>query len=151
VQRTGISHLGFEIPPNHPDWEVGAAMTFSEDPTILSLHPHMHLRGKDGRYIAFYPDGRSEELLSVPAFDFNWQLDYTFAKPKEVPAGTRVEFTAHYDNSPSNLYNPDPSIPMGWGGPTTMEMMIGYISFCNTKPSDNPLSVARKATSEGTD
>ena len=80
---------------------VGSAKTFEDDTTILSLHPHMHLRGKDARYIAHYPDGTTEQLLYVPEFDFNWQLDYTYAEPKKVPAGTRVEFTAHYDNSPA--------------------------------------------------
>ncbi len=151
VARSGISNFTFEIPPNHGAWPVGAAMTFEEDSTILSLHPHMHLRGKDARYTAYYPDGKVEELLWVPSFDFNWQLDYTYAQPKKVPAGTRVEFTAHYDNSTDNLYNPDPNISMQWGGPTTMEMMIGYISYCNTAPSDNPMPAARRATGEGTD
>jgi mono/diheme cytochrome c family protein len=151
MARSGISNHTFEIPPNHGSWPVGAAMTFEEDTTIHALHPHMHLRGKDARYIAYYPDGSQEELLWVPSFDFNWQLDYTYAEPKKVPAGTRVEFTAHYDNSPDNLYNPDPTISMAWGGPTTMEMMIGYIAYCNTEPSDNPMPAARRATGEASE
>jgi hypothetical protein len=155
VQRSGISNHSFEIPPQHSSWPVGAAMTFEEDSTILALHPHMHLRGQDARYIAYYPDGTTEELLWVPEFDFNWQLDYTYSEPKKVPAGTRVEFTVHYNNSPENVSNPDPTIPMVWGGPTTMEMMIGYISFTNSEPSDNPIQKARRAsgpdTGEGTD
>lgn len=146
VERTGITNFTFEIPPEHPYWEVGAAKTFDEDTTIMALHPHMHLRGKDARYVAHYPDGTTELLLWVPEFDFNWQLDYTFAEPKKVPAGTRVEFTAHYDNSPDNIYNPDPTIPMVWGGPTTMEMMIGYISFTNTEPHVEPISTPRQST-----
>lgn len=136
VHRNGIRNRDFEIPPGHPNWEVSAAQTFEHDTTLLSLHPHMHLRGKDARYEIVYPDGRREALLDVPAFDFNWQLDYTFATPKRVPAGSRVEFTVHYDNSPDNIYNPDPTIPMVWGGPTTSEMMIGYVSWSNTKPMD---------------
>lgn len=145
VQRSGISNHSFEIPPNHPYWPVGAAMVFDTDTSILALHPHMHLRGKDARYVAHYPDGTTEELLWVPSFDFNWQLDYTYATPKKIPAGTRIEFTAHYDNSADNVHNPAPEIPMVWGGPTTMEMMIGYISYTNSEPSDNPMPVARRA------
>jgi hypothetical protein len=151
MARSGISNHTFEIPPHHGSWPVGAAITFDVDTTIHALHPHMHLRGKDARYIAYYPDGSKEELLWVPGFDFNWQLDYTYAEPKKVPAGTRVEFTAHYDNSPDNIYNPDPNISMVWGGPTTMEMMIGYIAYCNTEPSDNPMPAARKATGEASE
>ncbi|MCH7910909.1 MAG: alkyl hydroperoxide reductase, partial [Candidatus Hydrogenedentes bacterium] len=59
-----------------------------------------------------------------------------FKEPLRVPAGTRIEFITHYDNSVNNIYNPDPTIPMVWGGPTTSEMMIGYISYCDTKPID---------------
>ena len=87
VHRNGITNRFFEIPPGHPAWEVGASRTFDADTTILSLHPHMHLRGKDARYVAFYPDGTQETLLDVPYFDFNWQLDYSFNEPKLVPAG----------------------------------------------------------------
>ena len=131
VHRNGISARYFEIPPGHPNWEVSAARTFDTETEILSLHPHMHLRGKDAKYIAIYPDGRRETLLWVPNFDFNWQLDYFYKEPKVVPAGTRIEYIAHYDNSADNIHNPDPTIPMVWGGPTTMEMMIGYISYSN--------------------
>ncbi|HIA47821.1 MAG TPA: cytochrome c [Candidatus Hydrogenedentes bacterium] len=136
VSRNGISHRSFEIPPGHGNWEVGASKTFDVDTTILSLHPHMHLRGKDAEYIAYYPDGTQETLVTVPKFDFNWQLDYFYDEPKQVPAGTRVEFTVHYDNSTANEYNPDHTIPMSWGGPTTSEMMIGYISYTGTEPVD---------------
>jgi mono/diheme cytochrome c family protein len=143
VQRNGIASMSFEIPPGHPDWEVGAARTFDVDTTILSLHPHMHLRGKDAKYIAYYPDGTQETLVNVPQFDFNWQLDYFYDEPKKVPAGTRIEFTVHYDNSEENESNPDHTIPMSWGGPTTSEMMIGYISYTGTEPM--------KADKESTD
>ena len=134
VFRNGIGG-SYEIPPYHPNWQVGASRTFAEDTTIISLHPHMHLRGKDARYVAFYPDGTVEELLYVPRWDFNWQTDYLYAEPKRLPAGTRVEFTVHYDNSTANPSNPDPSVAMGFGGRTTDEMMIGFINYTNTAPS----------------
>ena len=51
---------------------------------IVSFSPHMHLRGKDIFYRAIYPDGRSEILLSVPRYDFNWQVYYYPAKPIAV-------------------------------------------------------------------
>jgi hypothetical protein len=138
VERNGIMNTSFEIPPGHSNWVVGASKTFNVGTTILSLHPHMHLRGKDAEYIAHYPDGTQETLVTVPNFDFNWQLDYFYNEPKKVPAGTRVEFTVHYDNSADNKYNPDHTISMGWGGPTTSEMMIGYISYTNTEPLAPP-------------
>jgi hypothetical protein len=86
----------------------------------------MHVRGKDMTYTAVYPDGTSELLLSVPKYDFNWQITYDLAKPKVLPKGTKVEVVAHFDNSPGNKYNPDPTKDVKWGDQTWEEMMIGF-------------------------
>ena len=72
------------------------------------MMPHMHVRGKDMTYVAHYPDGRSETLLSVPKYDFNWQHTYELAEPKLLPKGTKLEVIAHFDNSTDNPFNPDP-------------------------------------------
>lgn len=134
VEHNAIGHGAFEIPPGHPNWKVGAARVFTEDVNLIAVHPHMHLRGKDARYVAFYPDGTSEELLSVSNWDFNWQSDYSFRTPKRLPAGTRLEYIAHFDNSPDNPANPDPTIPMDTGPETTDEMMLGYITYAAAEP-----------------
>ena len=36
---------------------------------------------------------------------------------KPLPQGTRVEITAHWDNSANNPYNPDPAATVKWGNP----------------------------------
>ena len=102
--------------------------TLSRDTTLTAMTPHMHVRGKDMTYIAHYPDGTSETLLSVPKWDFNWQITYQLAKPKVLPKGTQVEVIAHYDNSANNKFNPDPSKDVRWGDQTWEEMMIGFFS-----------------------
>src|SRR5262249_27870266 len=53
------------------------------------------VRGRDMTYVAHYPDGRSETLLSVPKYDFNWQITYELAQPKLLPKDTRLEVIAH--------------------------------------------------------
>ena len=78
---------------------------------LLNMTPHMHLRGKDFRYVLDYPDGRSEVLLDVPNWDFNWQLRYEFAEPVLAPKGSTLRCIAHYDNSAENLANPTPRPP----------------------------------------
>ena len=78
----------FVIPANDGNAEVKATTTLSRDTTITAMTPHMHVRGKDMTYIAHYPDGTSETLLSVPKYDFNWQITYQLAKPKVLPKGT---------------------------------------------------------------
>jgi peroxiredoxin len=107
---------------------------------LLSLMPHMHLRGKSFRYEALYPDGRTEVLLDVPHYEFNWQTAYVLADRKTLPAGTRLHAIAHFDNSPHNLNNPDPDVEVRWGDQTWNEMMIGYfdIAVALPKPGQAP-------------
>jgi len=114
------------IPAGDPNAEVKASFDVKQDMTMTSLTPHMHVRGKDMTYTAFYPDGTSEVLLAVPRYDFNFQITYDLAKPKLIPKGTKIEVVAHYDNSTGNKYNPDPTKDVKWGDQTWEEMMIGF-------------------------
>ncbi len=99
------------------------------DVKLLSMLPHMHLRGKSFRYEARYPDGKIEVLLDVPGYDFNWQTAYRLTESKTLPVGTRMHCVAHYDNSENNLANPDPSATVRWGDETWNEMLIGYFDI----------------------
>ena len=119
----------FAIPPGDGNHEVKASKTFNEDVAITSFMPHMHVRGKDFSYTAIYPDGRSEVLLNVPKYDFNWQHTYIPKTPIRLPKGTRLDCVAHFDNSAKNKYNPDPTQTVRWGDQTWEEMMIGWYSI----------------------
>ena len=127
IHVTGLAvQPRFLIPAGDPNAEVRAVAEIRQDTVMTSLTPHMHVRGKDMTYTAFYPDGTSEVLLRVPRYDFNWQITYDLAQPKLLPKGTKVEVVAHYDNSPGNKYNPDPTKDVKWGDQTWEEMMIGF-------------------------
>ena len=133
VSRNGISHRWFEIPPGQSAWEVGAAKTFDVDTTILSLHPHMHLRGVAAKYTAYLPDGSEEVLLDVPRYDYNWQLYYEYAEPREFPAGTKIKVDMTFDNSKENASNPDPSRAVRFGASTSDEMALGWMYYSWSK------------------
>jgi hypothetical protein len=85
----------------------------------------MHLRGKKFEYNIVHEDGSRETLLRVN-YDFYWQLSYRLAEPRRLPAGTRLEAIAWYDNSRKNPHNPDPDDPVEWGEQTYNEMMVGF-------------------------
>lgn len=126
VLTVGIMNPRFQIPAGAKQHQVVSEETFSKDIELLSLMPHMHLRGSKFRYTAKYPDGSSEVLLNVPNYDFNWQHRYLFRKPFPLPAGTTLECVAHYDNSAENPANPNPNQAVYWGDQTWEEMMIGW-------------------------
>ena len=128
--RTGmIANAQFVIPPGEGNQPVEAEATFTEDVRVWTMHPHMHLRGKDMQFRAEYPDGRSDILLNVPRFDFGWQSDFWLADPISLPKGSKLHVTAHFDNSTANPNNPDPKATVRWGDQTWEEMMIGFFTY----------------------
>ena len=128
----------FAIPPGDPNYKVDAKFEFGGDSKIINFIPHMHLRGKDMDYRAIYPTGETETLLSVPRYDFSWQLTYKPLKDIVVPKGTVIACTAHFDNSPNNPNNPDPTKTVKFGEQSWDEMMIGF--FTVAIPADKPIS-----------
>jgi hypothetical protein len=129
VRVEGIADWRFSIPPNTENHPVSASFEMEHDAHIKGLMPHMHLRGKDMKIMAKYPDGREETLLWVPKYDFNWQMVYEFAKPVAAPKGTKILVDAHFDNSKNNPDNPNPEATVKPGQPTTAEMMIGWMHY----------------------
>jgi hypothetical protein len=130
------------IPPRAADHLVENTMTINRDIMLYSLVPHTHVRGKRWHYEAIYPDGRTEVILSVPKYDFNWQHEYVFAQPLRIPAGTKIHARAWYDNSPNNKANPDPDKEVKWGDQTWEEMMYTSITFA--VPPAPPTSAGQK-------
>jgi hypothetical protein len=128
--RTGlISNALFTIPAGVANHAVEAEATFADDVKVWSMHPHMHLRGKDMTFTATYPDGRQQVLLGVPKFDFGWQTDYWLAEPLALPKGSKILVSAHFDNSANNKANPDATANVRWGDQTWEEMMIGFFTY----------------------
>ena len=129
IRTSAFLNATLKLPAGSPDTEVDTAIQFLEDSHITAIFPHTHLRGKSWEYHMVYPDGRSEVLLTVPKYDFNWQTYYVFAKPLAAPKGSRLEAFAHYDNSIENKWNPDPTVEVHWGEQTWQEMQYSGITY----------------------
>ena len=137
-----ISNYYFQIPPGAENQRVTSCWTTPEDIHLVTARPHMHNRGKAMEIKVFYPDGRSEELLYVPRYDFSWQISYNFKQSKAIPKGTRFVVTGYFDNSAKNRNNPDPAKAVRFGEPTYDEMMVGWITYTvdghQLKPAATP-------------
>jgi hypothetical protein len=129
VARTTQRALLPNIPPFAENWGIVGVSAFLDDVTIYSLTPHMHLRGKDMKYVAVYPDGREDTVLSVPKYDFNWQIVYTPETPLKLPAGSKLVVYGHFDNSAKNKYNPAPDKEVFWSEQSWDEMFFGFIKY----------------------
>ncbi len=131
------------IPPGADDWKITGITALKDDVTLSGLWPHMHLRGKDMTFTVVYPDGREEIILSVPRYDFNWQVQYEFEQPLKLPAGTVIKAIAHYDNSVKNRYNPAPDKEVYWSEQSWDEMFLPFLELTVDK---NDLTKEKKPT-----
>lgn len=129
VRTRAIAGTRFSIPPGDGNYKVTSSTTFADEVQLLSMLPHMHLRGKSFEYRVKPPEGQEDILLSVPRYEFGWQANYRLDKARTLPAGTRIDCTAYFDNSANNPNNPDPAKQVRWGEQTWEEMMIGFVDY----------------------
>ena len=116
------------IPAGDGNAEVVSEMTMAADAKLVYVQPHMHLRGKDYELRVVYPTGETQTVFKGK-FDFNWQMGYNFAEPVLLPKGTRMIGISHFDNSPNNPFNPDPSKEIRWGLQNWDEMSNAFIGL----------------------
>jgi len=125
-----VDHREWSIPANAKNHRsVAAGDLILDDAKLLSLFPHMHLRGKSIEMGATLPDGTEKVLLDVPNYDFNWQTTYRLKEPMPLPKGTKLTLVGHHDNSEDNLANPDPSKVIRWGDQTWEEMLVALYEW----------------------
>lgn len=122
IQRRAETRT-FRIPPGAPHQRSEAVVSVERDMLLHAMIPHMHLRGKDCTVLAEFSDDRTETLLMVPRYDFNWQTLYTLTEPVPLPVGAKLRAVVHWDNSAANARNPDASKSVTYGQQSTDEMM----------------------------
>jgi mono/diheme cytochrome c family protein len=143
-----LNNHALVIPPGAEDFRVEVQGTLPNDATLLSLFPHMHLRGKRFEYDIIHEDGRVETLLRVN-YHFHWQLSYRLAEPRELKAGTKLRAVAWYDNSKNNPHNPNPEKTVTWGDQTSEEMMVGFFDVAIPAAMDKWKYFIRHGGEEG--
>ncbi len=129
VRTNILVKMDIRVPAGASSHREEQTFSFPKPVRILSLMPHMHVRGKAWEYRLIHPDGRAETLLSVPRYDFNWQSVYRFAVPPRIERGAKLQCIAWWDNSPGNPVNPDPKKEITWGLQTWDEMMNGWADY----------------------
>jgi mono/diheme cytochrome c family protein len=125
-----LLYLPLRIPAGQSNYTARTDLTVPMDVTVHSVTPHMHLLGREMTLHATLPDGSAKKLVRVPDWDFNWQTTYAFKQPVPLPAGSKIELVARYDNSANNPVNPsNPPREVRWGEETTDEMCIAFLRY----------------------
>ena len=61
------------------------------------------------------------------------------------PKGTTLELTAHWDNSITNKWNPDPTATVHWGDQSWQEMLVAQLAVIVDRNIDPKTVVAQGA------
>ena len=136
VLTVALANDKFVIPPGDGNYRVPAEVELPNAGTLLSLFPHMHVRGKAFEYKLTQPGLPEETLLRVPNYNFNWQLTYRLEQPIALKPGARLAVAGWFDNSPNNPANPDPKAEVRWGEQSWEEMMIGFVDIAVSSDMD---------------
>ncbi|MEM6293072.1 MAG: hypothetical protein AAGA54_17480 [Myxococcota bacterium] len=146
VERTlPFANLGIDIPAGSADATFTKTFTnWSDSPaTLTSMAGHMHLLGTK---IEASITGGGDDVcgLSIPSWDFDWQLSYRFPDDARVVVGPgeSVELTCSYDNSTANQPIVDgvqlepQDVQWGEGSLDEMCLMYGTIVEPYSPPPD---------------
>lgn len=137
VRAFWMANYELDLPPGESDYRRSTTYTLPKDVTLVGIVPHMHLLGKMMTVTATLPDDTQKTLVEVVDWDFNWQDEYYYERPFVLPAGTRLDVEASYDNSPENPANPSsPPRRVTWGDETTDEMLFCFFVFTTEDPDD---------------
>jgi hypothetical protein len=121
--RINLNPLIIDIPPGKKDYAIEDSYTLPIAVDLIGISPHAHYLGKKLEGFATSPDGRRQDLILIPDWDFNWQGDYRYAKPIFLPRGTTLTMHFNFDNSEDNTRNPNhPPRRVRYGLQTTDEM-----------------------------
>jgi hypothetical protein len=114
------------IPANMADYSITSIQAYTEDVTLYTVWPHMHLHGHEMTYVLTYPDGRERVLFSNLNYNYNWQLFYNLKEPVKIPAGSTLKLVGSMDNSKRNKFNPAPDREKFWSEQNWDEMYTGF-------------------------
>jgi len=118
-----LNSYTIEVPAGVTNYMVTDSFVLPVDLEIRGVLPHAHYVCRQMKGYAELPNGARQWLISIPEWDFNWQGDYQFVTPVQLPKGAKVVMEYTYDNSTNNARNPNnPPQLVRYGMNSTDEM-----------------------------
>ena len=102
-----LGRQSIDIPAGEPRYTIRDRFTLPVGAELIGVQPHAHFRATEISGFATLPNGRTEPLIRISDWDFNWQDVYRYETRPFLPAGTTVAMEYVYDNSAANPRNPD--------------------------------------------
>ena len=132
-----LGSQGIDIPPGEANYVIRDAYVLPVDVRLLAIQPHAHYRAKEILGVATLPDGTSRVVMHIRDWDFRWQHVYREETPIALPKGTKLSMEYTYDNSASNVRNPElPPARVFWGQRSRDEMGDLWFQLLAANESD---------------
>ncbi|MEO5674361.1 MAG: hypothetical protein ABIQ74_06915 [Chitinophagales bacterium] len=110
--------------------------------SLFAIAPHQHLLGKSYKIYAVDAAQDTIPLISIPEWDFHWQLLYSYPFMIKLDTGVVIHAFAVYDNTTNNPDNPsNPPVNVHYGENSTDEMFKYFINMLNYLPGDESIII----------
>lgn len=128
-----LSGREIDIAPGVDDYVVEQAYRFPVPVVLTRIFPHAHYLCTEMYIYAKFPAGQEKLILHIPEWNFDWQDDYRYIEPIELPAGTEVRMHYRYNNTENNVRNPSiPPVRVVYGE-DTKDSMADLLLFFNLR------------------
>jgi Tfp pilus assembly protein PilF len=138
-----LKSTAIDIPPGESNYVIESSYTLPVDVELHRILPHAHYLGHELSASATFPDGTTHPLILIKNWDFNWQSDYRYASPMLLPKGAKLSMHFTYDNSDTNIRNPNhPSKRVRYGPQSSDEMAEIWLQLVPKSQQDLQTLVA---------
>jgi hypothetical protein len=146
----GAFRGGLNIEPGDNNYEKTETFTVPANVQLQGVFPHAHLVCKEIEVTATLPDGKNIPVIWIKNWDWDWQDEYLYTHPLDIPRGTQIHMRFRFDNSDANLKNPNkPPKKVHWGEQTSDEMAICFFQILADRSTAEVLQAARGAGAGG--
>jgi hypothetical protein len=140
VMSFPIIAVNFDLPAGDKAVQVTDSVVLPCDVTVIGIIPHSHYLGKECKVWAVTPDGKEVPLVWVKDWDFDWQEQYRYKVPVQLPKLTELKMIWTFDNSASNpRQHTLPPRRVVFGEQTTDEMAVAVLHLASGNPVDKVL------------
>lgn len=116
---------------------VKASLVVRSDAAAIAMRPRVHPLIISLQATAYRPDGSREVLIWTRGYQFDWEPTYYFRRPVALPADTRIEVMAYFDNSDDNQNNPNsPAKTVRWSELGFGEPLCAIVVSSNIAATD---------------
>ena len=118
-----LGRQNIDIAAGQSGYTITDSFVLPVDVEVQAVQPHAHYLAREVRGTAVLPDGTTKWLIYIKDWDFRWQHVYRYVAPLALPKGTTLTMRYTYDNSASNVRNPQqPPRRVSWGQWSNDEM-----------------------------